>query len=312
VKLANFLQLGRAKRTSTPFERHGRLAFRAGRLRSADDAAVMLRGVSLFWSQWAPEFYNQRLVHWLAEDWAVDILRIAVAATSPGYLSDPKGEIGKAKTIIDAAISTGIYVLLDWHGHDLETEAARTLFRAIASAYGDCPNIMYETWNEPHSRYSWNEDILPHHLTTLATIREFAPRAPVIWASQDFAGRPDLVAEASILHANVGCSLHFYAGTHREGLRMRTDEALAKGAAVLATEWGLGESDGSGTLDKLEAERWLQFLRARRIGYINWSICDKAETCAALLPGCSADGGWRRSHLSVSGSFVRDDLRRVC
>jgi len=312
VVLAKLFGGKRARQPGTPFRRHGRLTFEGGSLRAANGEAVMLRGVSLFWSQWAPQFYNSQLVHWLAEDWSIDIIRVAVAATSPGYLSDPEHETAKAKTVIDAAICAGIYVLVDWHSHDPETHAASTFFRSIAIAYGDCPYIMYETWNEPHSRYSWENDILPHHLKVLTSIRELAPNAPIIWGSQDFAGRPDLVAEASTLHANVGCSLHFYAGTHRQGLRMRTDDALRKGGAVLATEWGLSESNGSGILDKTEADRWLQFLRARRVGYINWSICDKPESCAALLPGSSPTGDWRRRCLSPSGRFVREDLRRGC
>ena len=57
--------------------------------------------------------------------------------------------------------------------------------------------------------------------------------------------------------------------------------------------------------------RWFDFLELEKLSYVNWSIADKAETAAVLLPGARADGGWKETELSTSGRFVRDQLRRM-
>src|SRR5690554_6826632 len=125
------------------------LNFRGGILSYASGEPVTLRGVSLFWSQWAPAFYNPELVQWLANDWKVDVIRIPVAATAPGFLDSPQTEVAKAITVIDAAIACGLYVVVDWHGHHPHTEQAIQFFEIIARRYGDDPHILYESWNEP-------------------------------------------------------------------------------------------------------------------------------------------------------------------
>jgi endoglucanase len=71
----------------------------------------------------------------------------------------------------------------------------------------------------------------------------------------------------------------------------------------------LGDATGDGVLDLAEGQRWIDFMNARQIGHLSWSLCDKAETCAALRPGARPTGGWSRSQLSPSGRFLRDYLR---
>jgi endoglucanase len=292
-----------------PADRFGQLRFADGKLLDCRGKDVFLRGVSLFWSQWKPEFFNAGTVAWLAGDWRIDLIRAPIAVASPGYLSDPALETEKARTIIEAALDAGIYVLIDWHGHDPHTQQAKAFFETISAAYGDCPNILYEIWNEPAPHYRWEEDICGHHREVLHVIRSHAPRAPVVLGTPDYCSGVDIAAQAPLNADNVGYALHFYASTHRLGLRQRVDAALHRGIGIFASEWGVGECGGGGVPDQAEALRWLSFLAERRISHVNWSICDKAETCAALRPGASPLGGWPKRQLSSSGRFVRDYLR---
>jgi endoglucanase len=269
----------------------------------------MLRGVSLFWSQWMPQFYNGELVRWLARDWHTDVIRVPVGAAAPGYLSDPEGELAKTCAVVEAAIEAGIYVLVDWHAHEPWTEEARTFFGTIARRYGDCPNILYESWNEPPHGLDWASAIVPHHLEIIDTIRGFAPQAPIVLGTPDYCTDLEAAAAMPVPRENLGYTLHFYAATHREGLRQRVDRALGEGISLFATEWGIGEADGNGVLDFDEAARWLDFLDRRCIPHANWAISDKEEACAALRAGASPSGGWRRRQLSRSGAWVRLRLR---
>ncbi|MEJ2543168.1 MAG: hypothetical protein P8Y99_03795 [Calditrichaceae bacterium] len=44
------------------------------------------------------------------------------------------------------------------------------------------------------------------------------------------------------------------------------------------------------------------------ISWCNWSIADKAETAATLLPSADPNGGWSDSDLSESGMLIRQKL----
>ena len=42
-----------------------------------------------------------------------------------GYIKDPKGSIQKIKTVVEAAIGAGIYVIIDWHSHNVNLAEAK-------------------------------------------------------------------------------------------------------------------------------------------------------------------------------------------
>jgi len=256
-----------------------------------------------------PRFFNRDLVSWLAQDWRVEIVRVPIAVADPGYLSDASTELAKGIEVIDAAIAAGIYVIVDWHAHHPYTTQAVEFFGTIARLYGDTPNIIYETWNEPGPDYEWSSSISNHHHRTLESVRIHAPSAPIVLGSPQLCLRVDIAAQLPLGHENIAYALHFYAASHREGLRNRVRHALSKGACIFVTEWGMGDATGDGVLDKDETHRWLNFLNAESIGHVNWSICDKEEACAALEPGANSKGGWPKSQLTKSGQFVRQYLR---
>ncbi|WP_116091578.1 glycoside hydrolase family 5 protein [Sphingomonas crusticola] len=294
---------------ATPKQQLRKLFFSEGALRSAGGEIVVMRGMSLFWSQWSPQFYNADVVRWLAQDWKISVIRAPLAATRPGYLSHPQEEMDKISVVIEAALQNAIYVIVDWHAHDPETDAAEHFFSSIVRRFGDRPNILYETWNEPGPSYSWEADIKPHHQRMLRIIRQGAPSASLILGTPDHCRGVDVAARSPLDAENVGYALHWYAGSHGEGLRRRVQVAKSRGAAVIATEWGAGDATGGGRLALREARQWLRFLERHRISHLNWSLFDKAETCSALMPGADPTGSWDRHDLSPSGRFVRRYLR---
>jgi endoglucanase len=121
----------------------------------------------------------------------------------------------------------------------------------------------------------------------------------------------DLAAADPLSLPNVAYSLHFYAGSNAHSLRTVATVARRRGVALMVTEWGTCRADATGPVDEEECRRWFDFLEQEQLGYVNWSIADKAETAAALLPGAPATGGWSATALSASGRFVRDQLRRM-
>jgi len=307
------LPAGRASSApvQSPVERHGRLQVRDGRIVDAHGAPVVLRGMSLFWSQWSPEYYNPRVIGWLKDDWAVTAVRIAVAVHNDGYLDHPERELARAETVIDAAIDRGLYVIVDWHAHEPEPEAAARFFAHVAAKYGDRPNIIYEPYNEPLATHDWASVVKPYHMAVIPSIRAHDPDNLIVAGTPTWSQDVDIAAADPLPFPNVAYTLHFYAGTHRQELRDKAERAMALGAALFVTEWGTSEASGDGNLDEAETRLWWRFMEAHGLSYLNWSITDKDETAAALRPGASAAGGWDDDMLTPSGRLVRAHLREM-
>jgi endoglucanase len=288
---------------------HGQLRVSGNRIVDAQGRDFVLRGVSLFWSQWMPQFYNPKVVSWLRQDWGANVVRASLAVHHDGYLDYPAREAAKISTIVEAAIAEDIYVIVDWHAHLREEEEAVAFFAAMARRYGCYPNVIFETWNEPDARYAWSADIRPYHEAVIAAIRQHAPHSLIIVGTENFSQRVDVAARHPVIDGNIAYTLHFYAASHREKLRQRVQDALSEGVALLATEYGTCEANGDGFFAPQETLKWLYFLETVGIGSLNWAISDKAETAAALRPGAAGEGGWKVEQLTPSGRLVRNYLR---
>jgi endoglucanase len=267
--------------------------------------------MSLFWSQWSPQFYNRDAIGWLRDDWKVDVVRAAIAVHAGGYMKHPERETRKAEAAIDAAVAHGLYVIVDWHAHEPEPEAAGRFFAHIARKYGHLPNLIYETWNEPLRNHDWSKTIKPYHLAVIAKIREIDPDNLIVAGTQTWSQDVDKAAADPLPFGNVAYTLHFYAGTHKQELRDKARAALARGAALFVTEWGSTNADGDGPVDVAETRKWFEFLEFEGLGYLNWSVSTKRESSAALLPGANPRGGWRDTDISPSGQLVREQLRAM-
>jgi endoglucanase len=296
----------------TPVKRHGRLRATGNRILDERGQPVTLRGMSLFWSQWKPQFYQSSTIAWLRDGWKADVVRAAMAVHHGGYLEHPEAEAAKVRVVIDAAIELGIYVIVDWHAHYPEAAAATRFFDEIAGRYAGHPNLIYETWNEPLPEHDWSTLIKPYHSELITVIRRHDPAALIVAGAQSWSQDVDKSAADPLPFCNVAYSLHFYAGSHGETLRAKASAALNAGAALMVTEWGTSEADGAGVLDVGETRLWWSFLEQNQLSDVNWSICDKEETSAALVPGACGSGGWPGDLLSPSGRMVRDRLRWRC
>src|SRR5688500_16193613 len=76
----------------TVVQRLGQLAVKGNRIVDQHGRPVVLRGMSLFWSQWGGQYYNAQCVKWLKEDWQCTVVRAAVGIGSGGYLKNSEQE----------------------------------------------------------------------------------------------------------------------------------------------------------------------------------------------------------------------------
>jgi len=294
----------------TVVQKHGQLRVQGNRIVDASGAPVQLRGMSLFWSQWMPKYYTANTVKWLRDDWKITVIRAAMAVKPDGYEKNPEAERKKVIAVVDAAIALGIYVIIDYHAHTAHDNRAlaQAFFADMARRYGNSPNVLYEPYNEPLD-VSWATVLKPYHEAVIDSIRAHDPDNIVIVGTRNWSQQLAEAAANPIRRSNVAYTLHFYANTHGQSLRDDAQRALDRGAALFVTEYGTTDATGDGFVNEAATREWWAFLDRNHIGHLNWSIADKRESSAALLPGASPDGGWTDSQISASGLLVRRELR---
>lgn len=71
----------------------------------------------------------------------------------------------------------------------------------------------------------------------------------------------------------------------------------------------LSQATGGSGVYEQPTRVWIDFLNAHSIGWVNWSLSDKAESSAMLAPGANAHGEWPNEQLTDSGRLVRELMR---
>ncbi|MFT3771762.1 MAG: glycoside hydrolase family 5 protein [Minicystis sp.] len=243
----------------SPVALHGKLSVSGGKLRDEHGAAVQLAGMSLFWSQWSGSFWNASVVGTLADDWHASVVRAAMGVENGGYLQNPGAEKARVKTVVDAAIAKGIYVIIDWHDHNASqhTNEAKAFFTEMAQTYGQTPNVIFEVWNEPDGE-PWSE-IKSYAETVIGAIRGAGASNVVVVGTPTWSQDVDAAANNPITsYGNVAYTLHFYAGSHKQWLRDKASYAMSKGLALFVTEWGTCDASGNGGTDLAESQTWIR------------------------------------------------------
>eukprot|EP00928_Gymnodinium_smaydae_P014935 TRINITY_DN1547_c0_g1_i6.p1 TRINITY_DN1547_c0_g1~~TRINITY_DN1547_c0_g1_i6.p1 ORF type:complete len:1008 (-),score=183.78 TRINITY_DN1547_c0_g1_i6:86-2992(-) len=294
---------------STPVGRHGQLSVRGNAIVDKSGKPVQLQGMSLFWSQWGAKYWNANAVKFTKENWKATMIRAAMGIESGGYLDNKGGEKAKVKTVVEAAIALGIYVVIDWHDHHGEQHVneAKEFFNEMAQQYGRYPNVIFETYNEPVDQ-DWSGTIKPYHEQVIPVIRRHSQNV-ILLGTKRWCQEIHTAVNDPVRGENLAYVFHFYAATHGEWLRSRVRQAMDRGYAVFASEWGTCEATGNGQLSPGEAQAWVNFMAEKKISHANWALNDKAEACSALRPNANPNGGWGDGDLTDSGRWIRGALR---
>jgi endoglucanase len=293
-----------------PVKTHGQLKVQGTKLVDKKGKPVVLRGVSFGWHNWWPRFYNAGTVKWLHDDWKCTVVRAAMGVEpDKGYIKDSAGSVANIKAVVDAAIKEGIYVIIDWHSHNIKLNEAKIFFAMMAKQYGKYPNVIYELFNEPDQE-TWPE-VKAYSEEVIKTIRAIDPDNIILVGSPRWDQDIHLPAADPIKgYTNLMYTVHFYAATHKQWLRDKTDEAIKKGLAIFISESAGMESSGNGPLNYEEWQKWIDWMEANQLSWITWSVSDKNETCSVLKTSAASDGKWKESDLKESGIKTREYLRK--
>ncbi|MEO6229277.1 MAG: glycoside hydrolase family 5 protein [Ferruginibacter sp.] len=304
--LAAITQLVQAQ----PVNNHGQLKVSGINLVDQHNKPVVLNGVSFGWSCFHPRFYTAGTVEWLHKDWKCNVVRAALGVEPRGgYIQDSARSINLIKTIVEAAIKEGIYVIIDWHSHNINLQESKQFFKMMATAYGKYPNVIYEIYNEPDYE-TWPE-VKAYSEEIISTIRAIDPDNIILVGSPHWDQDILLPAEDPIKgYDNLMYTVHFYAATHKKELRDRTDAAMAKGLPIFISESAGMEASGDGKINDEAWDEWINWMSEHKLSWVTWSVSDKNETCSMLNTSAASDGNWKPGDLKESGIKTREYIRK--
>uniref|UniRef100_A0A1I8BYP0 Cellulase domain-containing protein n=1 Tax=Meloidogyne hapla TaxID=6305 RepID=A0A1I8BYP0_MELHA len=301
--------------TDPPF---GRLSVHHGQLVDCFGKPVILRGLSLFNSEWQVEFWTPDVVRAVKCYYNANVIRLAVGTDHPW------DDIEIIKEVVDASIELGIYVLLDWHnagdgGYAFGTglpdfnafiSNAVDFFSHMSSVYANVPNIIYEIWSEP----AWIEwrIIKYYHYNVIKTIRLNDKHAVIIGGTPDWSTGPNsAVISQPVIGYNFLYALHWYAipdNIHHTLQQRMIIIASRKGLGTFVSEYGTTTLTDHAPIEYEMVKYWWGFLERHQVSYINWSMSNKNESTAIIKPNCSAYNVTQVECITESGIFVRDHL----
>ena len=287
---------------------HGQLKVKGTSLVDAKGNEVALHGMSFGWHNWWPRFYNADAVHELATKWNCTVIRAAMGIEpDSGYLKNPKRSLQLITNVIDACIKENVYVIIDWHDHNIHQEEAVEFFSMMSKQYGNNPHVIYEIYNEP-DRETWPE-VKAYSEAVIKAIRANDPDNIILVGSPHWSQDVHLaVADPIKGYDNLMYTMHFYAGTHKKWFRDRTDEAIKNGLPVFISECAGMEASGDGPLNNDEWKAFVEWMDDKKLSWIGWSVSDKNETCSVLERSAAPGGKWREEDIKEWGRLVKNYL----
>ena len=270
---------------------------------------ILLKGISTHGLHWFSDLYTKENISKLKDDFNINVFRIAMYTDEGGYISN-KSIKNRVEEIVEYAKKLDLYVIIDWHIlHDnnpnTHKEEAKEFFKEMSTKYKDIPNVIYEICNEPNGSTTW-DDVYNYADEIIPVIRENSENIIIVgtptW-SQDV----DKAADKPLNYKNIAYALHFYSGTHKEELRKKCDYARSKNICVFVSEFGISDASGNGGIFTDEGKVWLDYLKNNNISFVNWSLANKDESSALLLPNTKEVND---NNLSPSGKFIKEEYKK--
>ena len=292
-------------------KKHGQLSVKGNQLVDKNQKPIVLGGVSFGWHSMWPRFYNEKAVSWLAKDFKCNVVRAAmgIEAGEHSYMKEPQFSKEKIEAVVNGAIKSDIYVIIDWHSHNINLKEAKEYFDEISKKYGKYPNVIYEVFNEPDHE-TWPE-VKAYSEEIIKIIRANDPDNIILVGSPRWDQDVNLPAADPIKgFDNLMYTMHFYAATHGKELRDRTDEAIKSGLPIFISESAGMEATGNGPMNYVAWQEYIDWMEERKLSWITWSISDKDETCSMLKKSAHSDGNWKDEDLKESGLKTRELLRK--
>ncbi|HEU0125381.1 MAG TPA: cellulase family glycosylhydrolase, partial [Flavobacterium sp.] len=122
-------------------KKHGQLSVQGTQLVDKNNNPIVLRGLSFGWHSLWPRFYNEKAVSWLKKDFNCNIVRAAMGVElgDLSYINNPQFAKEKVEAVVNGAIKSDIYVIIDWHSHNVNLKEAKQFFAEMSKKYAKYP-----------------------------------------------------------------------------------------------------------------------------------------------------------------------------
>lgn len=310
--LVLLLLLGSAISASaqTPVQTNGRLSVKGARLCNQNGYPIQLKGMSSFGLQWSEECLTKQSLSVLVNDWHSDVFRIAMYVEEGGYNTDTAAFITRVDSVVRWSIELGIYVIIDWHiltpGDPLSPKYAGAMdfFSLMAKRYGNRPNVIFELCNEPNGDAATWARIKKYALPIIAEIRKYSENI-ILVGTPNWSQMISDVSKDPISATNIMYAFHFYSATHYFLEQYLADNVNS--LPIFVSEWGVTESSGTGTVDTIAADRWLDVLERNKVSWCAWQLSDSPQKTSVFQPGSCAAANW--ANLTEEGAYLRRKIQ---
>lgn len=305
----------------TKYEKHGALHVNSkGKLVDHLGEVVALHGFSSHGLSWYPEYINRDFIEFIKDNWAVDIIRLAMYTDElDGYCVGDEENKKKLLEVIDrgvkAATEVGIYVIIDWHiladsNPLINIEESKKFFEYVSKKYSSYGNVIYEICNEPNVNCTW-ADVKNYAEQIIPIIRKNDEFAVILVGTPTWSQDVDEAVENPItIDKNLMYVLHFYADTHRQTLRDKFEAAAKAGLPLFISEFGCCDASGAGDNNFDEAAKWIELADKYDTSFILWSIANRDETCATFVPDCTKITDFEEADLKPACKWFIDVLKQ--
>ncbi len=269
---------------------------------------IQLKGISSHGLQWFDYLITDENIKTM-KSWGANVIRLAMYTKEGGYI-DNRAMYDTLVKDIDLALANDMYVIIDWHilsdnNPNNHKEEAKEFFNNISTKYRYIPNIIYEICNEPNVSTSWDD--IKNYANEIVPIIRKNSNSIIIVGTPNYSQDVDSVIGNRVGFENIMYALHFYAGTHKDDLRAKAKKALDDNVPIFVSEWGTSNADGNGGPDLNESNKWIDFINQYNLSYVNWSLADKDEKSALLLPNNTKISD---DTLSESGKYIKSILSK--
>lgn len=297
-------------------EYYGKLSVKGNKLVNSKGEAVQLKGVSTHGLGWFPEYVNKESFEAL-QNLGANTIRLAMYTDEDaGYCtSGDKAKIKQTvKNGVEYATLLDMYVIIDWHIlHDLTPQKYKTeaisFFDEMSKLYSSNEHVIYEICNEPNGGTSW-EEIKQYAQEVIPVIRKNDPDAVILIGTPTWSQDVDQVIGNTVAGDNLMYVLHFYAATHKEGLRDKLTKALDAGIPVFISEFSICDASGNGGIDYDSAAKWMDVINKYQLSYVGWNLSNKNETSSILKPDCTKKNGYTMEDFSDTGKWLIESFQK--
>ena len=176
------------------------------------------------------------------KSWGTNVFRIFIGSK----FYDKNNEnydiyFNKLKQVIDSTINQDMYIIINYDpsgfiNNDNWQDRGIEIFNEILDVYGNDKHIIYEIWNEPNAKATWDE-IVEYSNKVVPSIRNKAPDSLILVGTPDFDKRPDKVIGNKLPYNNIMYTYHMYTPAVTEENLNYFIQAQESGIPIFVSEW---------------------------------------------------------------------------